>query len=426
MPAALHQHRRCSARCWPGRWRPRRPGWRWQSCRHPGDDAVEATGRAIALETEANPERSPTVRSPASRVAPLPPPPAGRHGPGTAGGQAPARSRLRAAALDRSPWVCRNAVPPRSAWRVYEPRPTPARLLASLLLFGRQTDRDPEAVLQGFGPDRGGCRRSSRCCSRTAGDLAAMPASPRPTGCSAASFGRPRRRSLPQSRRPLGSSTRPWSSSRKPSGSALPRSGPTRRCPSCSASTPREAVGDAEGSRGWRRADERGRRPRPPDATAGWAASQRPGPAARAARSSRLRRVEELPPLRWHRVELAPCPRPAAGLLETAIDAGLRAGRRCGRPTRCSPGPSRPTPAQSPLTVARVSFQRAETTTEKLEIIGQLRQSPRRSRRARDARRGRTAGAPCSGAMRSEAADADQLRSGHGSDRRVLQAVAEC
>ena len=29
----------------------------------------------------------------------------------------------------------------------------PARLLASLLVFGRQTDREPEVVLQGFAPD---------------------------------------------------------------------------------------------------------------------------------------------------------------------------------------------------------------------------------------------------------------------------------
>ena len=36
----------------------------------PADDAIEATGRGIALETEANPERSPLVRF-ANRIAPL-------------------------------------------------------------------------------------------------------------------------------------------------------------------------------------------------------------------------------------------------------------------------------------------------------------------------------------------------------------------
>ncbi|MFM9024995.1 MAG: hypothetical protein ACKON7_06610, partial [Planctomycetaceae bacterium] len=85
------------------------------------DAAVEAAGRAIALETEANPDRSPQVRF-ASVAAPLAVP-AGeegvtaielledtiRHDP-----------RCEPATFDRSAWVSRNAVPPRSAWRIYE------------------------------------------------------------------------------------------------------------------------------------------------------------------------------------------------------------------------------------------------------------------------------------------------------------------
>ena len=60
------------------------------------------------------------------------------------------------APFNRSEWVQRGAAQPHSLWRIYE-GPTdgeaPVRLLASLLLFGRQTDKEPEAILQGFAPD---------------------------------------------------------------------------------------------------------------------------------------------------------------------------------------------------------------------------------------------------------------------------------
>lgn len=117
------------------------------------DDAVEATGRAIALETEADPDRSPLVNFCEARAQlTLEGPDAldlledrVRHEP-----------HCEPAPFDRSEWVQRGAAPPHSVWRVYSgpadasPR---ARLLASLMLFGRQTDREPEARLQGFAPD---------------------------------------------------------------------------------------------------------------------------------------------------------------------------------------------------------------------------------------------------------------------------------
>ncbi|MFM8491866.1 MAG: hypothetical protein ACKN9X_08185, partial [Candidatus Methylopumilus sp.] len=118
----------------------------------PADDAVEATGRAIALETEADEERSPIVpyeRRSATLAA----------GPEGASALDLLEDRLRhdghfePAPYDRSQWTSRGAVPPRSAWRVFEAVPTeqaPARLLATLLIFGRQTDQEPLATLQGF------------------------------------------------------------------------------------------------------------------------------------------------------------------------------------------------------------------------------------------------------------------------------------
>ncbi len=117
------------------------------------DDSVEATGRAIELEHEADPDRSPTI----SLVSLV----------GAMHGRTPEEIelvedklrhdvRFQAVPFDRGEWVSKNRVPPRSVWRIGEagPKPDdPQRLLASLLIFGRQTDREPEAVLQGFEPD---------------------------------------------------------------------------------------------------------------------------------------------------------------------------------------------------------------------------------------------------------------------------------
>jgi len=121
------------------------------------DDAVEATGRAIAMETEADPDRSPVVTI-TSMIAPL------KATAGEAGGGGIElfedtlrhEGRFDVATFDRSAWVSRGAAPPHSVWRVYAPSAVaeqPDRLLASLMVFGRQTDREPEAVLQGFEPD---------------------------------------------------------------------------------------------------------------------------------------------------------------------------------------------------------------------------------------------------------------------------------
>ena len=145
----------------------------------PADDAIEATGRGIALETEANPERSPLVRF-ANRIAPLEVP-AGEEG--TAAIEL-LEDKLRqhpgceVATFDRSAWESRNAAPPRSAWRVYDSA-TPPRLLASLLIFGRQTYREPEAVLQGLAPDVESAVAVAEsllgCSFDHASDLAGMP-----------------------------------------------------------------------------------------------------------------------------------------------------------------------------------------------------------------------------------------------------------
>ena len=122
------------------------------------DDAVEATGRAIALETEADPDRSPVITI-TSIIAPLPTAIGDAGGAGLELLEETLRhdGRFDVSTFDRSAWVSRGAAPPRSVWRVHTPpQPStdqPDRLLASLMIFGRQTDREPEAVLQGFEPD---------------------------------------------------------------------------------------------------------------------------------------------------------------------------------------------------------------------------------------------------------------------------------
>jgi len=105
------------------------------------DDAVEATGRAIALETEADPDRSPLMPFAQARAALA-----------LTGSDALdlLEDKLRLgktcepAPFDRAEWVQRRRAPPHSVWRLYEGSVDggkPVRLLASLMIFGRQTDQ---------------------------------------------------------------------------------------------------------------------------------------------------------------------------------------------------------------------------------------------------------------------------------------------
>jgi len=113
------------------------------------DEAVEATGRAVALESQANPERSPVIRYQVLR--------------GKLDGDLDLledalrkNEHFEASPVDRSRWVSRGAVPPRSSWRVYgsaDSEDAGQRLLASILIHGKQTDRDAEVTLQGLAPD---------------------------------------------------------------------------------------------------------------------------------------------------------------------------------------------------------------------------------------------------------------------------------
>jgi hypothetical protein len=119
------------------------------------DAALEAVGRAMALETEADQDRSPVIRY-VRASGMLAAADASADGLDLLEDRFRKDGRFEPGPFDRSEWVSRGAVPPRSVWRIYDAgidSPAPGRLLATLLVFGRQTDREAELVIQGFEPD---------------------------------------------------------------------------------------------------------------------------------------------------------------------------------------------------------------------------------------------------------------------------------
>ena len=118
----------------------------------PYDDQVEAMARAMALEQEANLDRVPMIAVERDRVT--------LDSPELSIEMIDEKLRqnhhCESLTVDRTGWLEKGTVPPRSAWQIYE-SPTnqgdSERAIATLLVFGRQTDRPPEAILQGFAPD---------------------------------------------------------------------------------------------------------------------------------------------------------------------------------------------------------------------------------------------------------------------------------
>jgi len=397
------------------------------------DDAVEATGRAIALETEADPDRSPQV-SIRSLVAPL------TIGGDAGGGIEILEDKLRhdgrfeGIAFDRSPWVQRGAAPPRSVWRVYG-GPEPQRLLASLMLFGRQTDREPEAVLQGFEPDVAdaapGVAAVLGCEFARAGesDRGKMPATTPTNWLETAQF-----RVLP------GELPKEPPAADAPSvlDSLLARqraavwdrflaAWPDTPLPELLGKTPRQAAAE-RGKEPARRVEalvgEREATARQPEAVAAWA-TLREGlglPAAGPVRSPRP--AEEVAPLRWHRVVLDGLDLDQLRLLFlTSLDAGFELSA-----TRAAEAiVARPDAAPEDRWEAYgLLEERATTTLAKLEILGKLREIAA-ALKANDGMldvaelRVRLARADEAGIMRL----LNHLKRDHSRDQKVLAALAE-
>jgi hypothetical protein len=401
----------------------------------PVDDAVEATGRAIALETEANPERSPLVPF-ASRIAPLALPP----GEEATTALELLEDKLRhdlscePAAFDRSAWVSRNAVPPRSVWRIYEAIPGESRLprlLASLLLFGRQTDREPEAVLQGFGPDVEGAvpvaEKLLGCRFAAAGDVAGAPAMAPTNWILGTGFKTP----LPATQPPPAAAGEPSlfdtlvERQRSAVADRLVAVWPDTPLPELLGKSPRQALDDAEGRR---RVEAL--------VTEGEATSRR-----REVREawSRLRNglglrgeppiddrepLATLPPLRWHRLDMASLPiEQLRAVFLMSLESGFElAAERAAEALIARPDGT----PEDRWEAYGALLQSAETTVERLELLGKLRGIAREIK----ANDGMLDVAELRVRMqRGDELEAtrllEHLRREHSRDQQVIQALAE-
>ncbi len=349
----------------------------------PEDEAIEAIGRAIVLEQEANPERSPTV--PLSQTL--------MEIPATGSDGAPFDldlvedklrhdGRFESVPFDRSNWVNRNAVPPRSVWRVYDAVVTeerPALLLASLLIFGKQTDRPAHAVLQGFGPDLAAAREAAEpLLHGTFGEEAATSLTT-PTNWLLSAQYRPHTPTslTPEQAADSGAFDKAMRQQREAVWSRFVAEWPSTPLPELLGRTPREAVGDTDGRRRVAAMLQAG------EVTAQF---QLASEAWRKLRSElglpeessieSAAPVEELPPMRWHRVVLSALSLDqlrlllemsiASGFELSAVRAANEMLERAGRPE----GGAEPMDEWRALSYLQ---ERAETTTEKLEILGKLR-----------------------------------------------------
>jgi tetratricopeptide (TPR) repeat protein len=398
------------------------------------DDAVEAAGRAIALETEANPDRSPQVRF-TSVAAPLRVPPGEegvtaielledkiRHDP-----------RCEPATFDRSAWVARNAVPPRSAWRIYEAAAgaVPPRLLATLLVFGRQTDREPELVLQGFEPDVAAASSAveplAGCTFAMAVPIAGMPGASPTAWLMGAQF-RMTPPSAPVATPAAGAPAlidEVMEAQRRALWSRFIATWPDTPLPELLGQTPRQALKDADGARRVEAIVSEGeatsRRREAADAwTAIRGALGLPAPSG----ISSTTPLEEVPPLRWHRLDMGRLDlEQLRGVLVTASDAGFERAAERAAETVVARTDATPADRWEALGILE---DRAESTVRKLEIIGQLRAI------AKDLKAGTGTLDVAELRIRLQRGDQaeivhllDRIKRDHGRDPKVLQALAE-
>jgi len=399
------------------------------------DDAVEATGRAIALETEADPDRSPLV-SFATAIAAL------ALGTGEEGTTALELledklrhdSRCETAPFDRSSWVSRGAVPPRSVWRIYEPAAggdRPARMLASLLVFGRQTDREPEAVLQGFEPDVAEARPIAEellgCTFTRAETATGMPATPPTSWLMGGQFRMPA--AEPPTAPPAAGSPCLFDTLMARQQAALwarfVDRWPETPLPELLGKTPRQALADAEGGRRVEALVTEGEATsRRRDAADAWAAVRQQLGMPAAAPIVAEKPLESVPPLRWHRLDMAKVDLDQLrGVLVTSVDAGFdRAAERAAEAV-VSRGDTTP---EDRWEAYGVLEERADSTVRKLELLGELRNIAK----ALKANDGMLDVAELRVRLqRGDQADImrllDHLRREHTRDQQVLQALAE-
>jgi len=398
----------------------------------PPDDAIEMTGRAIALENEADPDRSPLVKF-ASRIAPLTVP-AGEEGSATIDlleDRIRHAGRFDQAAFDRAQWVSRGAAPPRSAWRVYD-EGSPARLLATLLIFGRQTDRDPEAVLQGFAADieqaRPAVEAAVGCTFGEEMTTDAMPAVT-PTNWLMGSQFRMKPPTSAPAPAPAGEPSvfdSILDEQRQATWDRFLAVWPDTPLPELLGKTPREALRDPQAARRVESLVSEGEATsRRPDASTAWTAlRERLGIAPPATLESTHPFDDAVPPLRWHRLDMAKLSiDELRGVLVTSLDAGFE--KAAGLAAEALAARSDATPADR-WEALGVLEERAASSVRKLEIIAELRDIAK-TLKAND---GMLDVAELRVRMqRGDEADAvrllEHVRREHGRDQQVIQAFAE-
>lgn len=396
-----------------------------------GDAAVEATGRAIALETEANPERSPTIRLErwAAELS--------REG-------CPdldlLEDRIRhdghcePAAVDRTEWVSRGAAPPRSVWRVFDAAAAgaPSRLLGTLMIFGRQTDREAEAVLQGFAPDLAAAAPAVQAllgCTFTPRNPegVSLPVVSPTTWLVAAQY-----RVVPPATPPAAPAPGAptvfetlVAEQREAAWNRLVSLWPDTPLPELLGRTPREALADAEGRRRVEALVSEGEATaRRGDAAGAWSRIRAvlglPVPSEITADGSFV----DVPPARWHRLRLADMPLDdLRGLLFTAADAGFEQATERAATALAARPDAAPEDRWEALSILE---ERTPSTVGRLELIGELRAI------ARQLSMGDGMLDVAELRVRIERGDQtevvrllDHLRRDHGGDQRVLGALAE-
>ena len=347
------------------------------------DDAIEATARAIALEQDANPERSPTVPLSQATMEVAAADSEGkpldldlvedglRHD-----------ERFESVPFDRSNWVNRNAVPPRSVWRVYDAVVTeerPALLLASLLIFGKQTDRPAQAVLQGFGPDLAPAREIVEpVLHGTFGEEVATSVTT-PTNWLLSAQYRPLAASSMSAEQAADSGAFDKALQRQRSAvwERFAAEWPKTPLPELLGKTPSEAVGDTDGRRRVEAMVREGA-VAASDQVAGkaWADVRNTLGLEAETQLESVAPVDELPPMRWHRVVPSSLSLDQLRLLmEMSVASGFElAAFRTAQEllARASKDDSGIEPADEWRALSFLE-ERVETTTEKLEILGRLR-----------------------------------------------------
>jgi tetratricopeptide (TPR) repeat protein len=397
---------------------------------HSHEDAIEATGRAIALETEADPDRSPLVSFAQAR-APL----------SLQGGDAldlledsmRHAPECEASPFDRSEWVQRGAVPPHSVWRIYEPATgeKPVRLLASLMIFGRQTDKEPEAILQGFAPD---VAQALPLAARIVASTFTMeppqeglPVATPTSWLLGAQF-KPRLLEAPAAAPTAGEPAAidtVLAEQRQAVAERFIAAWPETALPELLGKTPREAANDRRvGLRVEALIGEGEATSCRSEMSAAWTTIRaslglKPLPTIASKRP-----LEEVPPLRWHRLDMTTLDlEQLRGLLVTSVDAGFelaaeRAARELSSRADATP--------EDRWEAFGVLEERATSTVEKLSILGKLRDIAA-TLKAND---GMLDVAELRIRMqRGDQAEImrllDHLRRDHARDQRVMQGVAE-